>query len=90
MSEIKHIPGSVAFESNGQHFRATSTATEANSPYLRVLAKRKAERADLIAALHDLVMAVDMGTSPDYRALQEHQVMRTARAAIAKATGVQS
>jgi hypothetical protein len=36
---------------------------------------------DAVKALRDLVAQVDAGTSSDYRALQEHQVMRLARSA---------
>lgn len=42
---------------------------------------------ELVKAFGELAAMVDAGTSPDYRALQEHIAMRRARAAISKATG---
>ena len=49
-------------------------------------AKLIAAAPDLLEALRGLVAQVDAGTSPEYRALQEHRSMRVARAAIARAT----
>ena len=50
---------------------------------LRDAAERVRQMED---ALRDLVAHIDAGQSPDYAALQEHVVMRRARA-IAKAEG---
>ena len=49
----------------------------------------RASKHDLVSpllfkALQELVITVDAGTSSDYRALQEHRVMRVARAVLAK------
>lgn len=90
MSEIKRTSEPMTFEVSGQHFRSTSRATVENSPFLRASKKSKADKAALLSALQQLVEALDWGTSAEYRALQEHQVMRTARTAIAETIGVQS
>lgn len=84
MSNNKHTGGAVGFESEGEHFRTTSRATEENSPILRAIARRKAERQALLSALQGCVEHMEWSTP------QGKDAYSTAIAAIATATGEKS
>ena len=82
----RHTP--AAFEAGGKHFATVSRATEENSPLLRNLARRKAQRAQLLAALQAIVAECDGKAAPysgdSYLPLH---LLDAARVAVANAIG---
>ncbi|RTD94139.1 hypothetical protein EJO68_10040 [Variovorax atrisoli] len=79
----QHTPGPVGVEVDGRHSMTVGRATVENSAILRGMARRKAERKELIDALQSLYAATSFpatGTNPVLES-----ALRKAHAALTKA-----
>lgn len=87
--EAKHTPGPWThrngriFATDRENLTIANVARAADGDYSPANGQVIAAAPELLAALRGLVAQVDAGTSPEYRALQEHRSMRVARAATA-------
>ena len=86
MQELDYIPTKEQIEKRQCDEQTAKEREAAERAEEQRIARIKEAGPELLSDLRMLVETVDAGTSADYRALQEHAVMRNARATISKVT----